>query len=113
MERTRGFFRRPLVWIILVIVAAIALSTLFTGGADYTKVDTSVALTELANGDTKKVVFEDREQNLQLELSRKITVNGGTQTDRIQANVPAESTDEVFAQLQDLKNAGKISDFDV
>ena len=47
MERTRGIFRRPFVWIILVIVGAIALSSFFTGGQEYTKVDTSVALAEL------------------------------------------------------------------
>ena len=35
MERTRGIFRRPVVWIVLVIIAAIALSSLFTGGQDY------------------------------------------------------------------------------
>ena len=44
MERTRGIFRRPVVWIILVIIGAIALSSFFTGGQEYTKVDTSVAL---------------------------------------------------------------------
>jgi cell division protease FtsH len=112
MERTRGFFRRPLVWIILVIFGAIALSTLFTGGTDFTKVDTSVALSELANGDTKKAVFEDREQNLRLELNKKITING-TQTDHIEANVPAQATDEIFAQLTDLESQGKIDSFDV
>ena len=46
MERTR-FFRRPVVWIILVIIGAIALSSFFTSGPSYHKVDTSVALQQL------------------------------------------------------------------
>src|SRR6185436_18212431 len=71
MERTRGIFRRPVVWIILVIVGAIALSTFFTGGQEYTKVDTYVAIDELRSGNVKKVLLQDREQNLQLDLRNK------------------------------------------
>jgi cell division protease FtsH len=111
MERTRGIFRRPFVWIILVIVGAIALSSFFTGGAEYTKVDTSVALTQL-NDNAKKALLEDREQNLQIDLKQKITVNN-TQTDHIQANVPANSTNEIFTDMQNLKNSGKLESFDV
>src|SRR5215813_4348621 len=40
MERTR-FFRRPWVWLVVVIIGAIALSTLFSGGPSYTKDNTS------------------------------------------------------------------------
>ena len=111
MERTRGIFRRPFVWIILVIVGAIALSSFFTGGTEYTKVDTSVALSELRSGDVKKALLETREQNLALDLNKKITVDG-TQTDHIHANFPAQSEDELFKELQDLEAANKIETFD-
>jgi len=37
MERTR-LFRRPVVWIIIVIVGAVVLSSLFTGGDSYKQV---------------------------------------------------------------------------
>jgi cell division protease FtsH len=112
MERTRGFFRRPFVWIILVIVGAIALSSFFTGGTEYTKVDTSVALAELTNGNAKTVVLEDREQNLQIVLERPITVEGA-ETDHINANVPAMSTNEVFTELQNQQDTGRIESFDI
>jgi cell division protease FtsH len=95
----------------LVIVGAIALSSFFTGGTEYTKVDTSVALSELRSGDVKKALLEDREQNLALDLNKQITING-TQTDHIHANIPAQSTDEIFAELQDLKASNKIETFD-
>src|SRR5262245_23090880 len=95
MERTRGFFRRPVIWILLVIAGAIALSTLFTGGPDYTRADTSLAMAQLDSANIKKAQFETREQNLNLDLKQSITVKG-IQTDHITTQVPAESNDEVF-----------------
>ena len=62
MERTR-FFRRPVVWIIMVIIGAIALSSFFTGRDNYTEVETSVALDRLNSGGIQKVLIEDREQS--------------------------------------------------
>ena len=75
MERTR-FFRRPVVWIILVIIGVIALSSIFTSGPSYQRVDTSVALDRLNQPGIKKVVQKDKEQTLQLELTKRAT--GGT-----------------------------------
>jgi cell division protease FtsH len=112
MERTRGIFRRPIVWIFIVILAAFGLSTLFTGGTEFTKVDTSVALEELTNGNTRTALLEDREQNLQLELKREITVDG-SQTTHIQANVPTGSNPALLTELRDLDNSGRLDDFDV
>ena len=97
MERTR-FFRRPVVWIILVIIGAIALSSFFTGGPSYHKVDTSVALDQLHTASIKKVVFQDKEQTLQLDLANK-TKFGDTETDRIQAQFPAEVGRDVWIQV--------------
>jgi cell division protease FtsH len=111
MERTRGIFRRPVVWIILVIVGAIALSSFFTGGQEYTKVDTSVALAELRNGNVKKAVLEDREQNLQLDLRNKIDVKG-TQTDHVNAQLPSAAIGTIFNEIDSMDRSGKIDDFD-
>lgn len=89
MERTR-FFRRPVIWIILVIAAAIAASSFFTGGPSYHRVETSVALDKLNEGNIKNAVYEDKEQTLQLELNQKASF-GDTSTDRIETQVPYES----------------------
>jgi cell division protease FtsH len=110
MERTRGIFRRPFVWIVLVVVGAIALSSLFTGGQDYTKVDTSAALTQLRNGNVAKAVLEDREQTIKLDLKSKVDQKG--LTDHISAQIPAEATDEIWTELNDLRDANKLADFD-
>src|SRR6266540_5829843 len=106
MERTR-FFRRPVVWIFLVIGGAIALSLLFTGGSSYKKVDTSVMLQQLNSGNVKSVLLEDKEQTVSLDL--KSPLNGAN---KIQAQVPADSMDEIFDDAKKLVNDGKINTLD-
>jgi len=107
MERTR-FFCRPVVWIILVIVGAIALSSLFTGGGGYQKVDSSVAFSELQSGNIKKVVIADKEQTIRLDLPAKKTFEGKS-TDKIEAQYPAEAGDEIWDQVNKAKAEGKIT----
>src|SRR5256885_15623372 len=97
MERTR-FFRRPMVWIILVILGALALSSLFTRGASYTRVTTSEALQQLKDQNVHKVLIEDKEQTFDLDLKRTISVNGAS-TDKIQMQVPATVIDVVYGQV--------------
>ncbi|HYN95690.1 MAG TPA: ATP-dependent zinc metalloprotease FtsH [Pilimelia sp.] len=107
MERTR-FFRRPVVWIILVIIGAIALSSLFSRGPSYHEVDSSIALEQLDKGGIKKAILQDKEQTLQLDLATKGTF-GETQTDRIQAQFPAENMDELWTETLEAKAAGKVT----
>ncbi|WP_203934449.1 ATP-dependent zinc metalloprotease FtsH [Virgisporangium ochraceum] len=111
MERTR-LFRRPLVWIILVIAGAVALSYLISGGPTYTKWDTSDVLSNLRSGNAKTVLVEDKEQTLNLVLKNKVKVKG-TDTDRIQASIPAESMDDLYTELNELKAAGTIEKWDI
>jgi cell division protease FtsH len=106
MERTR-FFRRPVVWIILVILLAIGLSSMFAGGPSYHKVDTSVALAQLSKGGIEKANIQDKEQTLQLDLKDKARF-GNTETDKIQAQYPSQVTDEIWGQMQEAKSAGRI-----
>jgi cell division protease FtsH len=106
MERTR-FFRRPVVWFIIVILGAIAASTLFTGGPSYKKVDTSQALTQLQAGNVKKAIIEDKEQTLTLDL--KQNVDG---TNKVQAQVPALAMRDIYTQLNTLKSQEKIGTWD-
>src|SRR3954451_8935416 len=75
MERTR-WFRRPVIWILFVIIGAILLSSFFTSGPSYTKADTSVVLENLRSGNAKKAVIQDKEQTLNLDLRSKIKVKG-------------------------------------
>ena len=108
MERTR-FFRRPVVWIILVIIGAIALSSFFTSGPSYQRVDTSVALERLNQPGIKKAVLQDKEQTLQLELATPERFNGKT-TDKIETQYPYEVTGEIWTDVQEAKTAGRVTD---
>src|ERR1044071_8677575 len=98
MERTR-FFRRPVVWIILVIIGAIALSSFFTSGPSYQRVDTSVALDRLNQPGIKKVVQQDKEQTLQIDLATPERFDGKT-TNKIETQYPYPVSDEIW---QDVK----------
>src|SRR3990170_6749156 len=104
MERTR-FFRRPVVWIILVIIGAIALSSFFTSGPSYQRADTSVVLERLNQPGIKKVIQEDKEQTLQLDLATPERFDGKT-TDKIETQYPYELTDEIWADIEQAKAAG-------
>ena len=106
MERTR-FFRRPVVWIVLVIIGAIALSSLFTSGQTYTPVNTSDVLAQLDSGNVHKVLIEDKEQTVDLDLKTTATFNG-TSTNKIKAQIPYLSVDRVFKEITDARSAGKI-----
>ncbi|GIG85216.1 ATP-dependent zinc metalloprotease FtsH [Plantactinospora endophytica] len=107
MERTR-FFRRPVVWIILVIIGAIALSSFFSGGPSYHKVETNVVLDQLNKGGIDKAIFQDKEQTLQLDL-KSAAKFGDTETDKIQAQFPYEVGDEVWNSVAGAKAAGRIT----
>jgi cell division protease FtsH len=107
MERTR-FFRRPVVWIILVIAGAIALSSFFTSGPSYQRVDTSVALDVLNQPGIDKVVLKDKEQTLQIDLSSPRQFSGKT-TSKIETQYPYEVTSQVWSTVQQAKAAGRIT----
>ncbi len=107
MERTR-FFRRPVVWIILVIIGVIALSSFFTSGPSYQRVDTSVALEVLNQPGIKKVVQKDKEQTLQIDLADARDFDG-KKTDKIETQYPYEVTSQIWEDVTQAKAAGRIS----
>jgi len=108
MERTR-FFRRPVVWIVLVIIGALALSSLLTRGESYQKVDTSVLFQQLADGHVKSAVIRDKEQTIEFTLDQKQSFDDKAATDKIQAQVPALAMDNIFQQITTAKTENHIS----
>ena len=106
MER-KGLFRRPWVWIILIILGAIIAGSLLTGGSDYVEVDTVVSDQQIADGNVEKALLKNKEQIVELELVEPIRVNAegqitddGEETDRIQSFIPAEATEEVWSEIR-------------
>jgi len=111
MERTR-LFRRPVVWILLVIIGAIVLSSFFTSGPSYAKADTSFVLDQLDKGNVKKAVIQDKEQTLNLDLKSKTKVKGA-ETNKIQGQFSSQSADELQTKLGTLLSEKKIDEYNV
>ncbi|HEX6970452.1 MAG TPA: ATP-dependent zinc metalloprotease FtsH [Micromonosporaceae bacterium] len=107
MERTR-FFRRPVVWIILVVIGALMLTSFFTGGPSYHNVEASVVLDRLNRPGIEQAVYQDKEQTLRLELKDEEKF-GDREASRIQAQFPYEVSDDVWNQVLEAKQAGRIS----
>src|SRR4051794_5751669 len=107
MERTR-FFRRPVVWIILVIIGVIALSSFFTSGPSYQRVDTSVAVERLTQPGIKKVVVKDKEQTLQIDLANQEKFDSKS-TDKIETQYPYEVTSQIWANVNEAKSQGRVT----
>ncbi len=106
MERTR-FFRRPLFWIILVILAALLFGPMFTGGEEYKKVDTSVALAQIDRNNFTAVEVQDKEQRLRLLLEDEVQ---GTK--RIEASYPSGASRPIYDLLRDKQERNDNVDFD-
>ncbi|MDQ1646495.1 MAG: cell division protease FtsH, partial [Cryptosporangiaceae bacterium] len=94
-------------WIVLAILAALLLASFFTGDGDYKKVDTSVALAQIESGNYDRVVMQDKEQILQIDLKREVQ---GSK--KIQASFPYLSGGDVFNVLRAQQNDGKNVKFD-
>ncbi len=91
-ERKR-FFRRPLVWIVLIALVAVLIGTFFSGGSDYEEATTSEILSEVGSpGNIERATILDKEQLVQLEMS-----NG----DQIEAYVPAGMPETVAQTLEE------------
>ncbi len=111
MERTR-LFRRPVVWILLVIIGAIILSSFFTSGPSYTKADTSQVLALLREGKAKKAVIQDKEQTLRLDLRSKETIKN-TKTDKVETQFSAQFADDLQTELATLQADKKLDQYNV
>src|SRR6185436_3803981 len=77
-------------------------------GPGYQRVDTSVVLERLNQPGITKVIQEDKEQTLQLELATAERFDGKT-TKKIETQYPYELTDEVWADVLAAKKAGRIT----
>ena len=69
MERKK-FYRSVWFWVVIVVLLALTLSSLFRGGSEYQEVPTSVALEQLREGNVESVTINDREQTVHLDLAQ-------------------------------------------
>ncbi|GGJ97245.1 ATP-dependent zinc metalloprotease FtsH [Pilimelia anulata] len=100
-----------MVWIILVIVGAVLLSSFFASGSSYHAVTTSQLQEKLANAQIKKALIQDKEQTVQLDLESPAKY-GKVETTRIQAQYPSGAATKFFEQIQASAGAGRIKEYD-
>jgi cell division protease FtsH len=98
MDRKR-LLRNPLIWILAAVLVFFAFSVLFDDTRGYTQVDTSVAISQIQNGNVKNALIEDREQRLRLTLTNE--VEGSTQ---IITQYPADTSVTVVNALENAPN---------
>ncbi|BCJ32643.1 ATP-dependent zinc metalloprotease FtsH [Actinocatenispora thailandica] len=98
-----------------MILGAILLSSLITGGDNYKKVDTSTAIAQINSGNVKSVNFEDKEQVLQLNLRKEYKGSGNDKVNstKIEAKFPALSADRIYNQIENQVKAGKVDTLNV
>ena len=89
-ERKR-FFRRPLVWIVLIALIAVLIGSFWSGGSDYEEATTSEVLKDINDGNVEEANLLDKEQLVQLTKS-----NG----DQVEAYVPAGMMETVATELE-------------
>ncbi|SHN01355.1 membrane protease FtsH catalytic subunit [Cryptosporangium aurantiacum] len=90
-----------------MILVALLLGSLFTGDDDYKKVDTSVALAQVRDGNYKEAQLQDKEQILRLDLNSDYRGSN-----KIEASFPSQSADDVFTLLSDQAKSNDGPAFD-
>ncbi len=104
MERKK-LFRSVWFWVVLVVLLALAFSSLFRGNGGFQEVSTAVAIEQIENGNAEQVTINDREQTLDLELANPVQGS-----DQITASYPTGAADDVFDLVSGL-GGGEGVDF--
>lgn len=86
--------------IAIIMLGIFAFSVFSSSTRGYQDVDTSVALKQLKDGNVKKAQINDREQQLQLDLKKKIDEGDHKDVDKVIAKYPARTSDQVFDAVQ-------------
>ena len=80
----KRYFRGPVVWVLLVIVAVLLVTSISSAAGGFKKVDTSIAVEQIDKGNVKTAKLVDREQRIELEL--KTGIGDGGKDTKIQAD---------------------------
>ena len=106
MDRKR-LLRNPLIWIVVLFVVYLAVSSLFSDTRGYTQASTSLALQQIDARNVADVTLEDKEQRLRMTLVNPVDVppadgtsGAPVRTNQIYAQYPAAAGAQVFTELR-------------
>ncbi|WP_295628053.1 ATP-dependent zinc metalloprotease FtsH [uncultured Corynebacterium sp.] len=97
MDKNKVFRIAGIVGIFLLIIFAV--TTLTDDTRSFRDVDTSVALTQLDEGNVAEAQIDDREQRLRLTLKEGIEVEGTGDVTEVMAQYPARASDRIFEKV--------------
>ncbi|WKD58691.1 ATP-dependent zinc metalloprotease FtsH [Corynebacterium caspium] len=92
----------------VLLVTFFVISLLTDSTRTFTKVDTSVAITQLHENNVKSARIEDREQRLRLELKEPIKVKEREGIKELITQYPARTSPDIFAAVKE----SQVEDFD-
>src|SRR4029450_4330145 len=71
MERKK-IFRSVWFWVVIVVLLALAFSSVISGNSGNQEVSTSTALAQFADGNVESATINDKEQTLDLDLKKTV-----------------------------------------
>ena len=93
----KRYFRGPLFWVLLAILAAFAISSLVSSAGGFQKVDTATAISAIRDGRVQSaLVVAEPDQRLELTLKEGQGING---SERIRANYVENQQTQVIELL--------------
>ena len=95
MERKK-FYRSVWFWVVIVVLLALTLSSLFRGGGNLQEVSTATALTQIEDGNVESATLNTKEQTLELKLRDE--VEGSKE---VTASYPTAVEDDIVDLLRD------------
>jgi len=105
MNRKR-ILRSWWLWAALILVGFLVLPSLLSSGSAYQGVNTSDAISQITSGNVTKATVKDKEQTLQLDLTKSFKGH-----DKITTQYPSNSSDEIFADLEKAKSGNAPLNF--
>src|SRR5215218_6535535 len=106
MERKK-IFRSVWLWVAVVVLPALTLSSFFRGNGGYEEVSTSVALEQFSDGNVESATINDREQTLDIDLRK--AVDGNT---KITTSYPIGAEEDVYDLVTGTAEGSSGVDFD-
>lgn len=107
MDRKR-LLRNPLIWIVVLFVVYLVVSSFFSDTRGYTQASTSLALQQIDQRNVAEVTLEDKEQRLRMTLVNPVDVppadgtsGAPTRTTQIYAQYPAAAGNQIFTELRE------------